>query len=134
MHREAIIKNAQKQNNNFVNFYNGYSLKYEYNDKCKEQKQSLERRNIMSTLELLQLQNEHKDTFFEKGEENKVVSNKYVIHEDYDFEDGDGLKVHIEDGNIVFEATAEGGFCGFEWKCDIESFKKHIAKYEQGLT
>ena len=29
----------------------------------------------MSTLELLQLQNEHKDNFFGKGEENKVVSN-----------------------------------------------------------
>ena len=28
-----------------------------------------ERRNIMSTLELLQLQNEHKDNFFEKGED-----------------------------------------------------------------
>ena len=49
-----------------------------------------ERRNIMSTLELLQLQNEHKDNFFEKGEEKQVMSNEYTIHEDDDFEPGDG--------------------------------------------
>ena len=48
MHREAIIKNAQKKNSNFVNFYNGYSLKYEYNNKCKEQNKVFERRNIMN--------------------------------------------------------------------------------------
>ena len=52
-----------------VHFHNRHSLKYEYNNKYKEQKQSFERRNIMSTLELLQLQNEHKDNFFEKGED-----------------------------------------------------------------
>ena len=52
-----------------VHFYNRHSLKYEYNNKYKEQNKVFERRNIMSTLELLQLQNEHKDTFFEKGED-----------------------------------------------------------------
>ena len=50
-------------------FTNRHSLKYEYNNKYKEQNKVFERRNIMSTLELLQLQNEHKDTFFEKGED-----------------------------------------------------------------
>ena len=52
-----------------VNFNNRHSLKYDYNNKYKETKQSFERRNIMSTLELLQLQNEHKDNFFGKGED-----------------------------------------------------------------
>ena len=52
-----------------VHFTNRLSLKYEYNNKCKEQNKSFERRNIMSTLELLQLQNEHKDNFFGKGED-----------------------------------------------------------------
>ena len=47
-----------------VHFTNRHLLKYEYNNKYKE-----ERRNIMSTLELLQLQNEHKYNFFEKGED-----------------------------------------------------------------
>ena len=88
----------------------------------------------MSTLELLQLQNEHKDNFFGKGEDNKVMSNEYTIHEDYYFKDGDGLKVYIEEGFIVFEAKAEEGYGKFEWKCDIESFKKHITRYEQGFT
>ena len=87
----------------------------------------------MSTLELLQLQNEHKDNFFGKGEDNKVMSNEYVIHEDDDFEPGDGIKIYIKDGYIVFEAAAECGYSVFEWECDIESLKQHIAKYEQGL-
>ena len=52
-----------------VYFHNRHSLKYEYNNKYKEQKQSFERRNIMTTLELLQLQNEHKDNFFGRGED-----------------------------------------------------------------
>lgn len=86
----------------------------------------------MSILDLFQLQNEHKDNFFGKGEENQVISNEYLIHEDYYFEDGDGLKVYIKDGYIVFEAKAEEGYGEFEFKCDIESFKQHIAKYEQG--
>ena len=47
-----------------LNFDNRHSLKYEYNNKYKG-----ERRNTMSTLELLQLQNEHKGGFFEKGED-----------------------------------------------------------------
>ena len=59
-----------------VHFDNRHSLKYEYNNKCKETKQSFERRNIMSTLELLQLQNEHKDNFFEKGEDFVYESNE----------------------------------------------------------
>ena len=66
-----------------VHFHNRHSLKYEYNNKYKE-----ERRNIMTTLELLQLQNEHKDNFFGKGEDfiyesidkdEKKVDNDNVI-------------------------------------------------------
>ena len=37
-----------------------------YNDKCKEERRN---KKIMSTLELLQLQNEHNDNFFGKGED-----------------------------------------------------------------
>ena len=87
----------------------------------------------MTTLELLQLQNEHKDNFFVKGEENKVMSNEYVIYEDDDFEPGDGIKIYIKDGYLVFEAAAECGYTVFKWDRDIESFKQNIAKYEQGL-
>ena len=35
----------------------------------------------MSTLELLQLQNEHKDNFFAKGEENLSINNKTMFAE-----------------------------------------------------
>ena len=49
-----------------VNFDNRHSLKYEYNDKYKEERRN---KKTMSTLELLQLQNEHKDNFFGKGED-----------------------------------------------------------------
>ena len=35
----------------------------------------------MSTLELLQLQNEHKDNFFEKGEENLSMNNTTMFAE-----------------------------------------------------
>ena len=44
----------------------------------------------MSTLELLQLQNEHKDNFFEKGEDflvselNKIVERQESGDEDYE--------------------------------------------------
>lgn len=89
----------------------------------------------MTTLELLQLENEHKeDNFYEKGEDKQVMSNEYTIHEDDDFESGDGIKIYIKDGYIIFEAAAECGYSGFEWEFDIESLKNHIAKYEQRLT
>ena len=52
-----------------VHFDNRHSLKYEYNNKYKEENKVLKGENIMSTLELLQLQNEHKDNFFGKGED-----------------------------------------------------------------
>ena len=83
----------------------------------------------MSTLELLQLQNEHKDNFFGKGEEMKQ---RYIIFDNMD-NHGNGVSVYIDDGKLFVEVGDEGGWSGGEWECDIDVLKDHIAKYEQGL-
>ena len=78
----------------------------------------------MSTLELLQLQNEHKDNFFGKE--------RYIIFDNMD-KQGNGISVCIDDGKLFVVISDECGWAGGEWECDIESLKEHIAKYEQGL-
>ena len=83
----------------------------------------------MSTLELLQLQNEHKDNFFEKGEEMKQ---RYIIFDNMD-KHGNGVSVCIDDGKLFVEISDECGYAGGEWECGIDILKEHIAKYEQGL-
>lgn len=83
----------------------------------------------MSTLELLQLQNEHKDNFFGKGEEMK---NHYFIFDNMD-KQGNGVSVWIDDGTLFVEIIDECGYACGEWECGIEILKYHIAKYEQGL-
>ena len=65
----------------------------------------------MSTLELLQLQNEHKDNFFGKGEEMKQ---RYIIFDNID-KHGNGISVFIDDGKLFFEIGDEGGRAGCEW-------------------
>ena len=83
----------------------------------------------MSTLELLQLQNEHKDNFFEKGEEMKK---HYIIFDNMD-KQGNGVSVCIDDGILYVEISDECGYAGGEWECGIDVLKEHIEKYEQGL-
>ena len=83
----------------------------------------------MSTLELLQLQNEHNDNFFGKGEEMKQ---NYIIFDNMD-KYGNGVSVCIAAGKLFVEIGDECGYAGGSWECDIESLKEHIAKYEQGL-
>ena len=83
----------------------------------------------MSTLELLQLQNEHNDNFFGKGEEMKQ---SYIIFDNMN-KYGDGVSVSIYDGKLFVEIGDECGYAGGEWECDIEILKEHIAKYEKGL-
>ena len=83
----------------------------------------------MSTLELLQLQNEHKDNFFGKGEEMKQ---SYIIFDNMDNR-GNGVSVCIDDGRLFVEIGDECGYAGGEWECDIDVLKYHIAKYEEGL-
>lgn len=83
----------------------------------------------MSTLELLQLQNEHKDNFFEKGEEMKQ---NYIIFDNMD-KHGNGVSVRIDNGTLFVEISDECGYAGGGWECDIDFLKEHIAKYEQLL-
>ena len=83
----------------------------------------------MSTLELLQLQNEHNENCFEKGEEMKQ---RYIIFDNMD-KHGNGVSVCIDDGKLFVEIGDEGGWAGGEWECDIDFLKEHIEKYEQGL-
>ena len=83
----------------------------------------------MTTLELLQLQNEHKDNFFGKGEEMKQ---RYIIFDNMD-KQGNGVSVYIDDGKLFVEISDECGWAGGEWECDIDFLKEHIAKYEQVL-
>lgn len=83
----------------------------------------------MSTLELLQLQNEHKDNFFEKGEEMKQ---NYIIFDNMD-KHGNGVSVYIDDGILYVEISDECGYAGGEWECGIDVLKEYIAEYEKGL-
>ena len=119
-----------------LHFDNRHSLKYEYNNKCKEQNKVLKGEYVMSTLELLQLQNEHNDNFFGKGEEilekGEEIKQYYIIFDNMD-KYGNGVSVCIDKGTLFVEFGDECGYAGGEWECDIESLKQHIAKYEQGL-
>ena len=83
----------------------------------------------MSTLELLQSQNEHKDNFFGKGEEMKQT---YIIFDNMD-DHGNGVSVGIYDGTLFVEISDECGYAGGQWECDIDILKDHIVKYEKGL-
>ena len=83
----------------------------------------------MSTLELLQLQNEHKDNFFEKGEEMKQ---RYIIFDNMD-KYGNGVSAYIDDGKLFVEIGDECGYAGGEWECGIDILKDHIVKYEKVL-
>lgn len=59
------------------------------------------------------------------------MSGEYVISEDKDYKDGDGIKVYIKDGKFICDSVCEGGFCGEEWFCDIELLRYHIENYKK---
>ena len=59
------------------------------------------------------------------------MNEEYVIHEDKDYKEGDGTKVYISNGVIVFDAVSEGGYCGYDWTCDVEYLKQHLETYEK---
>lgn len=62
------------------------------------------------------------------------MSREYVISEDRDYKEGNGIKAYIKDGKFICDVSDECGNAGGEWFCDIELLRYHIERYKQGLT
>lgn len=62
------------------------------------------------------------------------MSKEYVISEDRDYKEGNGIKAYIENGKFICDVQDEFGNVGGEWFCDIELLLYHIENYKQGLT
>ena len=61
------------------------------------------------------------------------MKGEYVISEDRDYKEGNGIKVYIKDGKLICDVLDECGYAGGEWFCDIELLLYHIENYKQGL-
>lgn len=61
------------------------------------------------------------------------MSREYVISEDRDYKEGNGIKAYIKDGKFICDVVDECGNAGGEWFCDIELLRYHIERYKQGL-
>ena len=61
------------------------------------------------------------------------MSREYVISEDRDYKEGNGIKAYIKDGKFICEVSDGGGDYGGTWFCDIELLRYHIERYKQGL-
>lgn len=61
------------------------------------------------------------------------MSKEYVISEDRDYTNGNGIKAYIEDGKFICDVVDEHGNAGGEWFCDIELLLYHIENYKQVL-
>ena len=60
------------------------------------------------------------------------MSGEYVISEDKDYKNGNGVRAYIKDGKFICSVSDECGYAGGEWFCDIELLRYHIENYESG--
>ena len=81
----------------------------------------------MSTLELLQLQNEHNDNFFGQGDVN--MNKMTTLYNTLD-KDGDGFDIYIEENEghkiIFIDCSDECGYSGGSFRVPAEEFLEKL--------